>query len=349
VLGKGQSSGAVTVPEADPELLRRARELALRAPTPARVGAIACGTAGWTDPTLLRCGTFYPATARTPAERLAHYASQFAMVEVDATFYAIPSPAVSLQWLERSPRPFVFDLKAHPVFTGHPIDRKRLPSELARALKDVAPDTTRLCPKDLPREIRMELEAAFTRFLEPLRAAGRLGCVMVQLPPWTTATRGAVRELEALGGVLPGVRIAVEFRHPSWLEEGRRDRVFDMLRANGLAYVIVDEPDVQGGGVPPVAAATREDLGVVRFHGHNVAGWHRGASVLERFNYLYAPEQLGAWVKPMRRLSAEVREVHAVFNNCVRDYAVLGARDLAALLLAEPAANDEVAPAPEPC
>ena len=291
---KGQQAVGMEVPEADPELLHRARELAAHAPVPARVGSIACGTAGWTDPTLIRSGAFYPPSASTPAERLAHYAAHFPMVEVDSTFYAIPAASVASLWVQRSPTHFIFDIKAHPVFTGHPIDRKRLPSELAEAVSKIAESKPRLYPKDLPDEVRTELVNAFTSFLVPLQEAGKLGCVMIQLPPWITATRGAVRELEQLRESFPHVRLAVEFRHPSWVEESRRDRVFTMLRSHGYAYVVVDEPEVRGGGVPPLLAVTCDDFAVVRFHGHNVAGWHKGASVVERFNYLYSPEEVAA-------------------------------------------------------
>jgi uncharacterized protein YecE (DUF72 family) len=337
----------IELPEADPEQYRRARALADRAPLPARAGRIACGTAGWTDPTLIRAGTFYPETVKSPADRLMHYSKHFPVVEVDATYYAIPAPSVSSQWVERTAAEFVFDIKAHPILTGHAIDRERLPADLAAVLST---DKRRLYPRDLPDEVSRALEARFNLFLEPLRRAGRLGCVMVQLPPWITATRGAVRQIEALPERLPGVRIAIEFRHPSWMEQERLDRVLAMLRSNGMAHVVVDEPDVAGGGVPTVLRATHDQLAVIRFHGHNVAGWRKGASVLERFNYLYTPEQVAAWVQPVRRLSDQSAEVHAVFNNCVRDYAVIGAKDLAALLATEPAlVNDDAAPAAHSC
>jgi len=322
-------------PPADVE--REARALAALCPRPARVGAVWCGTAGWTDPTLIACGRFYPANATSPADRLAHYASHFPMVEVDATYHAIPSPSVAQRWVERTPNGFVFDVKAHPVLTGHPLERARLPKHLIEALAGVRPDKRRLYPRDLPAEVRDELVARFCAVLEPLQAADKLGCVMIQLPPWTTATRGAVRDLERLPDLLPGVRLAVEFRHPSWLEEGRRARVFDLLRANRLAYTVVDEPDVPGAGVPPIVTATRTDLAVVRFHGHNVAGWRSGASVLERFNYLYSAQQIRAWAAPVRQLADQASQVHAVFNNCVRDFAVLNAKDLAAVLAASAA------------
>jgi uncharacterized protein YecE (DUF72 family) len=78
---------------------------------------------------------------------------------------------------------------------------------------------------------------------------------------------------------------------------------------------------------------TNPRLALVRFHGQNRAGWDKkGASVLERFDYLYRPAELGAWVEPVRRLASEAETVHAVFNNCVRNYAVLNAKDLAFLV-----------------
>ena len=317
----------------NPQVEEAARALAHQAPLPAQAGPIRFGTAGWTDPTLLASGAFYPSSARSAADRLSHYAMHFPLVEVDATYYAIPSSSVAERWVERTPDGFIFDIKAHPVFTGHPIDRRRLPKDLAAAVAAVKPERKRLYPKDVPSEVCDELMLRFRAVLDPLRQAGKLGCVMVQFPPWTTATRGSARQIESLPSVLPDTRIAVELRHPSWFESSRCDRVFDLLAANGLAYVAVDEPDVAGGGVPPIVRITRPDLGVVRFHGHNLQGWRRGASVQERFNYLYGPDELRAWVKPVKRLADEAKEVHAVFNNCVRDFAVLGAKDLAALML----------------
>jgi uncharacterized protein YecE (DUF72 family) len=56
------------------------------------------GTASWTDPTLVKSDLFYPPQARTPAERLAFYAAHFRTVEVDATFYALPSERNAQLW-----------------------------------------------------------------------------------------------------------------------------------------------------------------------------------------------------------------------------------------------------------
>jgi uncharacterized protein YecE (DUF72 family) len=82
-----------------------------------------------------------------------------------------------------------------------------------------------------------------------------------------------------------------------------------------------------------VLLVTNPELAIVRLHGHNLPGWRKpGAPVHERFNYLYGPDELAAWVQPVRVLSARARSVHAVFNNCFRDYAVVNAKGLAVLL-----------------
>ena len=77
---------------------------------------------------------FYPSDADTAEERLAYYASRFPVVEVDATYYALPSRRLSELWVERTPPDFVFDIKAHALLTGQPTETKRLPKGLREAL-----------------------------------------------------------------------------------------------------------------------------------------------------------------------------------------------------------------------
>ena len=114
-------------------------------------------------------------------------------------------------------------------------------------------------------------------------------------------------------------------------------RVLALLERLGFSYVCVDQPAARVGGVAPIVAVTAPRVAIVRFHGQNVTGWDkRGASVTERFNYLYTPEELGAWVGRVKELATRAETVHAVFNNCVRNYAVLNAKDLAVLLAESP-------------
>ncbi len=329
---------AAAPPPADPERYRRATDVAALAPLPARVGAVRFGTAGWTDPTLLAGEIFYPRQAKTPEARLRHYAAHFSLVEVDATYYSLLPASLSQRWVEWTPPEFRFNVKAFPLFTGHPIDILRLPSDLKQTLT-AAGFERRVYPDKLPEEVRREMRQRFLDFLAPLEQSGRLGSVLVQYPPWFVANRGNARQLELLREQNPEPLFAVEFRNQSWLEPERRERVLKHLSDHRLAFVCADEP-----GLPFVAESTHPDLSVVRFHGRNVAGWEKkGASVQERFDYLYAPEELAPFVEPVRRLAKHTREVHAVFNNCVRNYAVLAAKDLSVLLQTPEASSSDSA------
>ena len=117
-------------------------------------------------PTMTAAGVFYPADADTAEERLAYYASRFPVVEVDATYYALPSRRLSELWVERTPPDFVFDIKAHALLTGQPTETKRLPKGLREALPATLAEKPRLYAKDLPGR-------AARRGLAPVRRGPR--------------------------------------------------------------------------------------------------------------------------------------------------------------------------------
>src|ERR1700727_801643 len=112
------------------------------------MGEIRVGTAGWTDKTLIEAG-WYPPEAGTPEQRLRYYASQFPLVEVDATYYALPAERTAAAWAGGPPAGFTFNIKAFSLFTQHPTPVKTLPADLREAaspagkervyLKDVDP------------------------------------------------------------------------------------------------------------------------------------------------------------------------------------------------------------------
>jgi uncharacterized protein YecE (DUF72 family) len=317
-------------PPPEPERYQRALAAAAAAPEPARVERVLFGTAGWTDPTLVKGTAFYPRGVNTPEARLRHYAKHFSMVEVDATYYSLLPAELAARWLSWTPDDFVFDIKAFPLLTGHPIDVTRLPPDLKLALNSAGFER-RVYPDKLPQEIEVELRRRFVDFVEPFARAGRLGAILAQYPPWFTATPAGLRELELLRERHPTLPFAVEFRHASWTQPERRERVFELLDQQRFTFVCVDEP-----GLPWIPHSTSAGLSVVRFHGRNTQTFHKpGVSVLERFDYLYEPAELAAFIEPLQRLAKNSRAVHAVFNNCVRNYAVIGAKDLAVLLQEE--------------
>jgi uncharacterized protein YecE (DUF72 family) len=87
---------------------------------------------------------------------------------------------------------------------------------------------------------------------------------------------------------------------------------------------------------------------VVRFHGRRVETWEAaGIPVVERFRYLYSEDELSEWAGRIREAAEEAREMHILMNNCYANYGSTNARELAAMLSAELAAEPD-GPAAEP-
>ena len=85
--------------------------------------------------------------------------------------------------------------------------------------------------------------------------------------------------------------------------------------------------------MPAVPEVTDPDLAVIRFHGRNDETWKKpGTTAAERFDYLYSRPQLRAWVPKIEALAEMAGTVHALMNNCYRDYGVRNAADLISLL-----------------
>jgi uncharacterized protein YecE (DUF72 family) len=312
-------------------------ELAAREPIDAGGdgGAIRVGTASWTDPTMTAAGVFYPVGADTAEERLDFYAHRFPVVEVDATYYALPSRRTAELWVERTPPDFIFDVKAHALLTGQPTETRRLPRPIREALPGELAAKARIYAKDLPDELRDEVWRMFAEGLEPLSEAGQLGAVFLQYPRWfftSTENRAAIREATSrLANA--GLRAAVEFRNGSWFNEKNVERTLRFLEDEAIPLVLVDEPQGFKSSVPAMVATTSPDLAVVRFHGRRAETWERqGVAPVEKFRYLYDREELEAWVPRIREAARAVQQTHVLMNNCYANYGSTNALELAALL-----------------
>jgi uncharacterized protein YecE (DUF72 family) len=291
------------------------------------------GTASWTDPTLTAPGVFYPNRVTTPEKRLRYYSSLFSVVEVDSSYYALPTRRVAELWVERTPDDFVFDVKAFGWMTGHATETVRLPRVLQDALPTEAAEKKRLYAKDVPHEIRDEAWRIFADALGPLHEAKKLGAVFLQYPSWVRPAQYSAEMLARARRRLGELPIAIEFRHSDWLGPAHRERTLTLLRENEMSYVIVDEPQGFASSVPPDAAVTSSRLAVVRLHGRRGETWEkRGTSVLERFRYLYSEEELGSWVPKIVEIADEAEQVHVVFNNCYGNYGTTNALEMAGMV-----------------
>jgi uncharacterized protein YecE (DUF72 family) len=301
---------------------------------PARaIGNIYCGTCSWTDRTLIESGGFYPADIRSPAAQLRYYAQVFPIVEVDATYYALPSEKNPRLWVERTPPGFVFNIKAFGLLTQHPINLRRLSDVMRERLPRELLEKGRVYQSAVPADVRELVWTMHIEALRPLAEAGKLGCVLFQFPPWFRKARASVDYLREVRDRLPWT-VAVEFRGGGWMEEERQSRTLELLEQLGLAYVSVDEPQGFPSSTPPVVASTAQ-LAVIRLHGHNAETWEKpNITAAERFRYLYSEDELRGWVQPVRTLAENAEQVHVLMNNCYRDYAVRNAWQMAALLAA---------------
>ena len=162
--------------------------------------AVHVGTSGYNYPEWR--GSFYPEGMR-PAAMLPYYAERFATVEINATFYRMPTAATLAGWAAATPAPFVFTLKAPQRITH------------MRRLKDV----------DEPLRV----------FCDTARELGpKLGPLFFQLPPTFKKDTGRLRDL--LVQVPPDLRCAFEFRHASWFA----DDVYEALRGRDAALCVAD-------------------------------------------------------------------------------------------------------------
>jgi uncharacterized protein YecE (DUF72 family) len=290
------------------------------------MGEIRVGTASWTDRTLIESG-WYPPEASTPEKRLRCYASRFPLVEVDATYYALPAEQTAANWTARTPDGFTFNVKAFSLFTKHPTRVAALPADLRPAVESTGKERVYL--KDVDPAVTDQAWDRFLAALEPLRQVGKLGAILMQFPQWFPISRGNKDYiLECAQRVAPR-RICVEFRNRTWMTDDNQRETLDFLSAHQLPYVCVDMPQGYPSSIPPVLAITA-DLAVIRLHGHSDK-WTSN-DIHQRFGYRYSEGELKEWAAKVHTLADDAAATHVLFNNCYRNYAHVNAGQLAALL-----------------
>jgi len=222
------------------------------------VDGLYIGTSGWSYKGW--AGAFYPKGLR-PAEHLQYYANHFPTVEINATFYRLPDENMVRGWHDIAPDSFIFAVKGSRFIT----QMKKL-------------------------NVDHESIAKFFDRIEPL--GEHMGPILWQLPP---NLHKDVPRLERFLGMVPkDYRHAVEFRHPSWME----DDVFDLLRSFDAAHVSVSSMRM------PMNLTVTTDFVYIRFHGLEHGAAHD-----------YAREEMEPWVEHCRGALEQGKKVYAYFNN----------------------------------
>ena len=230
---------------------------------------ILLGTSGWSYREWE--GLFY---RKGEKSKLRAYSRIFSTVEIDSTWYRYPSKGMVLGWLRYSPSDFIFTAKMPKVITH-----------------------TKML--GLKGDVQKDLEA-FLEIMQPLQLNGKLGCLLIQLPPSYEYNPENLEEF--FNSLPPPFRFAVEFRNLSWM----REETWTLLKKYNVAYTNVDEPLL-----PPEVHITT-NFTYFRWHGRGRRPW---------FNYLYTKEELEPWIPKMQEAAKQVHKVYGYFNNHFHGYA----------------------------
>lgn len=247
----------------------------------------------------------HPSLTAGRTSTLADLAAIFPVVELDTTYYAVPSAQTVARWLRQVPPRFQFIVKATAAMSAHEQTEPH----------DASADFT-----------------ALRRALAPMQASGQLASILFQLPPYFGASAENVRILMRIRALYPTLPVAVEFRNAGWYLPDYRQQTLALLQQLHFSHVVVDEPQTPAGSVPLVAAVTDPALAIMRLHGRNVAGWQRGGTQWrsERTNYRYDQTELAALGQVAQQLARQAKQVIVIFNNNGHHDAAANAQQLIA-------------------
>jgi uncharacterized protein YecE (DUF72 family) len=258
------------------------------------------GTSGWSYPSGKGTwnGVFYPRAApgrgrgRGKVDELTFYAEHFDTVEINSTFYRVPTIEAVKGWAGRTPPGFEFSLKLYQKFT-HP----------AMFHEATGSDPWDLGAKDVDE---------FRRAIDPLAEAGKLGALLAQFPASFKNEPDSRGYLEWLLARFREHLVAVELRHRSWSD--RPEETLGLLGESGAAWVQIDEPkfrlSVRQNLLPNV-----KTFYYLRLHGRNAATWWKHEKSEDRYNYLYSAAELEPFAEAVEEASRKVKKAYLYANN----------------------------------
>lgn len=243
------------------------------------------GLTGW---------SYHDLIAPNAKRKLLDYASHFPVVELDTSFYAIPSEKNILNWIDTTPDVFQFIPKAYGPLTQH----HRRPEE-TRSLE--------------------ELFNVFKAAFQPMVAHYKVYTFLFQFPPYFSCERESVQYLRYVRQMMGNWPVAIEFRNSSWYSEDYRADTFNLLKELNFIHVVVDQPQTPNNSVPMVPVATHPDKAFIRLHGRNYQGWLGLDDTKDwrtfRTLYDYSETELQEIKQAAETLEQQAHDVAVIFNN----------------------------------
>lgn len=239
-------------------------------------------------------GRFYPSRL-AKKDMLGYYARVFDTTEVNSSYYAIPGAASFAGMAKKTPDNFEFVVKAHKDMTH--VDK---------------PDR--------------ELFEIFLGSVQPLKEAGKFGCVLAQYPNGCHYSEENKDKIRQFRDWIGDTSTVIEFRNADWVNED----TFALLKELNFGFCSVDEPRLNTL-MPSVVEAT-SNIGYVRFHGRNAANWFKHEESYQRYDYLYNEEELRGWVPKVTDLESMTAKTYVFFNNHYQGKSAQNARMFASML-----------------
>jgi len=262
------------------------------------------GTSGYDYPEWK--GGFYPEKlARN--KFLEYYSEQFNSLELNGTFYRMPSAEQMQKMIERSQKRLRFTIKA---FQG-----------LTHAFNQGNDQN----PPGLIKNQYMLLANEFKKAIEPLLIDNLLLCALFQFPESFHYEKEERIYLDLLLKETADIPVVIEMRNSKW----QNDQVYTSLKERNVGWCITDNPDLKN--LMKLDYTVTSDIAYLRFHGRNEKMWYKGDNVT-RYDYFYSDEELQSFVEPIQQLLKRAKIVQLFFNNHAKSQAVINAKKIEMLL-----------------
>lgn len=263
---------------------------------------ITLGLTGWSDHDLI---------APDRKTKLVDYASHFPFVEMDTSFYGIPSEKSIQTWMDKTPDSFQFIPKAFQAMTLH---------------QDW---------EDHFESVEEMFDTYKVRFY-PMVREKRIKAFLFQFPPFFHFSEKNMDYLKRVSELMGTLPMAIEFRHPSWYSEENRANTLALLQKKFFIHTVVDQPQTPGNSVPSVIEPTNKKLTLYRLHGRNYSGWLNASDDpawrANRTLHDYSKKELLEIKKNTLRLEKQSEEVAVIFNNNSGGHAAKNAKELQKML-----------------